>query len=199
MPHSANLALAPTVIIIHGVISPFLPPDASPLQHCEAEIATALAAVLTGSLPLEQALLYYCDWCLERRLIISANATDARHLRHQAHNLSTGTTPMTIPTTDPSELPCAPDTHNPTRLRALHLSLEGFTERQHAREAKRFHLKAYMRAYSAVVRAGARQEKSRLTLVPAPPPPNGRILPTFPTRQVPAIYAEPSDRRKLSC
>lgn len=199
MPHSANLALVPTVIIIHGVISPILPPDASPLLHCEAEIAAALAAVLSGSLPLEQALLYYRDWCLERRLIISATATAARHLRHQAHNLSTGTTPMTIPTTDPSELPCTPDTHNPTRLQALHLSLEGFTERQHAREAKRFPLKAYMRAYSAVVRADARQEKSRLTLVPAPPPSDGRILPRFPTRQVPAVYAEPSDRRKLSC
>ena len=199
MPHSANLALVPTVIIIHGVISPILPPNASPLQHCEDEIATALAAVLTGSLPLEQALLYYCDWCLERRLIISATATAARHPRHQAPNLSTATTPMTVTPTDPSELPCAPDTHNPTRLQALHLSLEGFTERQHAREAKRFHLKAYMRAYSAVVRADARQEKSRLTLVPAPPPPDRRILPRFPTRRVPAVSSDPSDRRKLSC
>jgi hypothetical protein len=61
----------PNARVVGGVVSPIMPGDASPLERCDAEIATALQAVLTGSLPLEEALLYYADWCWERRLILA--------------------------------------------------------------------------------------------------------------------------------
>ena len=61
----------PNTEVIGGVVSPIMPRDASPLDRCDAEIATALQAVLTGSLPLEEALLYYRDWCCERKLILA--------------------------------------------------------------------------------------------------------------------------------
>ena len=75
--------------VFGGVLSPVMPRDASPLERCNAEIATALGAVLTGSLPLEEALLYYRDWCWERNLILAEQigipaATFFSGLREQA-------------------------------------------------------------------------------------------------------------------
>jgi hypothetical protein len=58
----------PTTVNPQGVLSPVLGPEVSVLDRCEAEIAIALSAVLTGALPLAEALLYYHDWCLEREL-----------------------------------------------------------------------------------------------------------------------------------
>ena len=104
-------------------------------------------------------------------------------------------------TTAPSEVDLPRDARTATLLAAIRARLEGFTERQRAREAMRLPLKAYMRAYSTVLRAAARREKSRLAAA-APPPHHGPLLPRFPARQVPAIYIDPpkaSDYRTLSC
>ena len=90
MPHFANLALPPTTTIIHGVISPSLPAKASPLWRCDAEIATGLTAVITGTLPLQQALLYYCDWCRERLFILSASTRLTDQPKPAAHQFSRG-------------------------------------------------------------------------------------------------------------
>lgn len=43
------------------------------LEHCDREIATAMAALLTGSAPIVDALLWYTDWCRERELILLAS------------------------------------------------------------------------------------------------------------------------------
>ena len=66
-----ELVDCPITEVVGGVLSPVMPGDATPLERCNAEIATALRAVLTGSLPLEEALLYYRDWCCERKLILA--------------------------------------------------------------------------------------------------------------------------------
>jgi hypothetical protein len=60
----------PTTEVVDSVVSPIMPADATPLDRCDAEIATALQAVLTGSLELEEALLYYRDWCSEPTPIV---------------------------------------------------------------------------------------------------------------------------------
>jgi hypothetical protein len=39
------------------------------LAHCDREIAAAREALLAGSAPLLDALLWYTDWCWERELL----------------------------------------------------------------------------------------------------------------------------------
>jgi len=67
----------PPIEQIGGVLSPIIPRDATPLERCDAEIATALRAVLYGLLPLDEALLYYRDWYWERKLILAELAGTA--------------------------------------------------------------------------------------------------------------------------
>jgi hypothetical protein len=43
------------------------------LERCDREIAAALKALLTGSVPITEALLWYTDWCRERELILLAS------------------------------------------------------------------------------------------------------------------------------
>jgi hypothetical protein len=45
---------------------------AEELRRCEREIAAAMNALLTGSVPIVDALLWYTDWCRERELILLA-------------------------------------------------------------------------------------------------------------------------------
>jgi hypothetical protein len=40
------------------------------LGRCDREIAAALKALLTGSVPIAEALLWYTDWYRERELIL---------------------------------------------------------------------------------------------------------------------------------
>src|SRR5690348_9751987 len=42
------------------------------LSRCDREIAAAMNALLTGSVPIVDALLRYNDWCRERELILLA-------------------------------------------------------------------------------------------------------------------------------
>ena len=42
------------------------------LARCDHEIAAARRALFTGSIPIADALLWYCDWCRERELLESA-------------------------------------------------------------------------------------------------------------------------------
>ena len=42
------------------------------LARCDHEIAAARGALFTGSIPIADALLWYCDWCRERELLESA-------------------------------------------------------------------------------------------------------------------------------
>jgi hypothetical protein len=42
------------------------------LERCDREIAAAMKALLTGSAPIVDALLWYTDWCRERELILLA-------------------------------------------------------------------------------------------------------------------------------
>jgi hypothetical protein len=60
-----------TTVTVHGVLSPVLPSGTSPISRCDAESAVALHAIMTGTLPLTDALLYYSDWCLERTLLVA--------------------------------------------------------------------------------------------------------------------------------
>lgn len=175
MPPSVELALPLNTRIDHGVLSPILPAGVSPLQQCNAESATALAAVLTGTLPLEQALFYYRDWCLERRLILptTGSLTD-----QPLTTLPNGHIPMT---------PHRNTAHATTRER-----LAGFTERQRAREAKRLPGKASMRAYAATLRALARTQRIAARLAAKHQSLNPRrLLPIFPARPIPAIHVNP--------
>jgi hypothetical protein len=64
----------PLTEVVGGVLSPIPGSNSSALERCEAEIATALSAILTGSLPLEEALLYYTDWCTERDVLLAQAA-----------------------------------------------------------------------------------------------------------------------------
>jgi len=41
------------------------------LMRCDREIAAALDALLTGSLPILDALLWYTDWYRERELLLA--------------------------------------------------------------------------------------------------------------------------------
>ena len=43
------------------------------LERCDREIAAALQALLNGSVPIVEALLWYTDWCRERELILLAS------------------------------------------------------------------------------------------------------------------------------
>ena len=43
------------------------------LERCDREIAAAMDALLTGSVPIGDALLWYADWCRERELILFAS------------------------------------------------------------------------------------------------------------------------------
>jgi hypothetical protein len=43
------------------------------LERCDREIAAAMDALLTGSVPIDDALLWYTDWCRERELILLAS------------------------------------------------------------------------------------------------------------------------------
>jgi hypothetical protein len=43
------------------------------LGRCDREIAAALKALSTGSVPIAEALLWYTDWCRERELILLAS------------------------------------------------------------------------------------------------------------------------------
>jgi len=40
--------------------------SAKNLERCDREIAAAMEALLTGSAPIVEALLWYTDWCRER-------------------------------------------------------------------------------------------------------------------------------------
>ena len=42
------------------------------LERCDREIAAAMKALLTGSAPVVDALLWYTDWWRERELILLA-------------------------------------------------------------------------------------------------------------------------------
>lgn len=42
------------------------------LERCDREIADALRALLNGSVPIVEALLWYTVWCRERELILLA-------------------------------------------------------------------------------------------------------------------------------
>jgi len=42
---------------------------AEDLERCDREIAAARKALLTGSVPFLDALLWYTDWCRERDLL----------------------------------------------------------------------------------------------------------------------------------
>jgi len=46
---------------------------AGDLDRCDGEIAAAMKALLTGSVPIVDALLWYTDWCRERELILLAS------------------------------------------------------------------------------------------------------------------------------
>jgi len=46
---------------------------AEELERCDREIAAAMDALLTGSAPIVDALLWYTDWCRERELILLAS------------------------------------------------------------------------------------------------------------------------------
>ncbi len=46
---------------------------AEELEHCDREIAAAMDALLTGSAPIIDALLWYTDWCRESELILLAS------------------------------------------------------------------------------------------------------------------------------
>ena len=43
------------------------------LMRCDREIATALDALLIGSIPILDALLWYTDWCRERELLLAGS------------------------------------------------------------------------------------------------------------------------------
>jgi hypothetical protein len=45
---------------------------AEDLERCDREIAAAMKALLTGSAPIVDALLWYTDWCRERELVLLA-------------------------------------------------------------------------------------------------------------------------------
>jgi hypothetical protein len=46
---------------------------AEELERCDREIAAAMKALLAGSAPIVDALLWYTDWCRERKLILLAS------------------------------------------------------------------------------------------------------------------------------
>ncbi len=46
---------------------------AGELERCGREIAAAMKALLTGSAPIVDALLWYTGWCRERELILLAS------------------------------------------------------------------------------------------------------------------------------
>ena len=46
---------------------------AEALMRCDREIATALDALLTGSIPVLDAMLLYTDWCWERELLLAGS------------------------------------------------------------------------------------------------------------------------------
>ena len=46
---------------------------AEALMRCDREIATALDALLTGSIPILDAILWYTDWCWERELLLAGS------------------------------------------------------------------------------------------------------------------------------
>jgi hypothetical protein len=50
---------------------------AKDLERCDREMAAAMEALLTGSAPVDDALLWYTDWCRERELILLASDEDA--------------------------------------------------------------------------------------------------------------------------
>jgi hypothetical protein len=50
---------------------------AKDLERCDREMAAAMKALLTGSAPVDDALLWYTDWCRERELILLASDEDA--------------------------------------------------------------------------------------------------------------------------
>jgi len=52
------------------------PKLAEDLERCDREIAAAIEALLTGSAPIVDALLWYTDWCRERELILLASDED---------------------------------------------------------------------------------------------------------------------------
>ena len=46
---------------------------AGELERCDREIDAAMKALLTGSVPSIDALLWHTDWCRERELILLAS------------------------------------------------------------------------------------------------------------------------------
>jgi len=75
----ANGEPAPDRIFDMGHVTVFVPSRgirpkglAEALMRCDREIATALDALLTGSIPIHDALLWYTDWCWERELLLAA-------------------------------------------------------------------------------------------------------------------------------
>lgn len=49
---------------------------AEDLERCDREIGAAMKALLTGSVPIVDALLWYTDWCRERQLITAGLGRD---------------------------------------------------------------------------------------------------------------------------
>ncbi len=47
------------------------------LVRCDQEIAAAQSALFAGSIPMVDALLWYCDWYRERELLLEAAEIDA--------------------------------------------------------------------------------------------------------------------------
>ena len=45
---------------------------AGELERCDREIAAAIEVLVTGSVPIGDALLWYTDWCRERELILAS-------------------------------------------------------------------------------------------------------------------------------
>lgn len=54
--------------------------------RCDQEITAAREALLTGSIPLLDALLWYCDWHRERELLLESAETLAGQKRISAND-----------------------------------------------------------------------------------------------------------------
>ena len=66
-----------TVLVVDAVRGRQTTKLAEDLERRDRDIATAIEALVTGSAPIVDALLWYTDWCRERELILLASDEDA--------------------------------------------------------------------------------------------------------------------------
>lgn len=183
-----DVVYCPITEIVGGVVSPVMPGDATPLERCNAEIATALQAVLSGSLRLEEALLYYWDWCWERKLILAEQVGIPPAIFFSGRRKPAARLSNTHHRTEGRDSTSQARNFSRAEVRA---GLEGFQERQRDRDKERVTQKDYCRMYSATLRDVAKKARAQQRAATSVPPGPSRVIPRSPQQTSPTIGAWP--------